>query len=482
MEKVYRELDRADSRTLMGFVRAFWPIIEPAREFVPGWAMSAIAEHLEAVSRGEITRLLINVPPGFSKSLLTSVFFPAWEWGPRGLPSTRYLCASYTESLTVRDNRRCRAIVTSDRYRAAWPNVVLMGDQNQKIRFDNTETGWKLASSVGGVGTGERGDRVIIDDAISVRDAESDVKLDSALQWFTEVIPTRINDAGKSSIIVIMQRVHERDIAGHILDSTMGYDVLTIPMEYDSSALVRSSIGWTDPRAETGETYAWPERFSEQYIEEQLKPELRSWGGDYAVSAQLQQRPAPRGGGMFKRDKFSISDSPGRGGQVFRGWDLAASKDGRAAWTVGVKMRRQTNGMVYVEDVVRFRGGPDEVEATIRQTAETDGPSVRISLPQDPGQAGLSQKAALAKKLEGYDFKFSPESGSKEDRARPLAAQVNSGMVSLVRAPWNDVFLSEFASFPMSKFKDQVDAASRAYSELIRKKAPIPYVGPEIIR
>src|SRR5258705_269192 len=134
----------AYEKSLISFVDYVWPVVEPAIPFVKGWAISAIAEHLEAVTHGEIKRLLINVPPGFSKSLLTDVFWPAWEWGPQNKPWYRYVCAAYSNHLTERDNMRCRNVVMSDRYQRLWaPRFKISNDQFTKVKFANDQTGWK---------------------------------------------------------------------------------------------------------------------------------------------------------------------------------------------------------------------------------------------------------------------------------------------------------------------------------------------------
>jgi predicted phage terminase large subunit-like protein len=241
-----------------------------------------------------------------------------------------------------------------------------------------------------------------------------------------------------------------------------------------------TSIGWHDPRVEEGEL-AFPERFSRPVVDD-LKKELRGWGGTYAESAQLDQLPAPRGGGMFQRDKFQVVapfDVPA-GGQVVRGWDLAASTGMDSAYTAGVRMRR-VKGRIYIEDVQRVRGTPRQVELLISNCAQHDGATCTQDLPQDPGQAGKAQKSYIAQVLHGHKFQFSPETGSKEDRAAPLAAQVEAGNVALVRGPWNDAFITEAASFPVGKFKDQMDASSRAYSALLRKPVELMAAAPEII-
>ena len=304
-----RALDRADAEEdLLNFVRLTWPAIEPARPLVEGWVLGAMCEHLTAVTEGEINRLLINVPPGFMKSLLVDVFWPAWEWGPRRLPETRYLCFSYSEELTKRDNGRFRNLITSPRYRELWGGVFGPGDQFGRRKVENDKTGWKFASSIGGVGTGERGDRVIIDDPNNVKKAESKAVLESTNLWLTEVMPDRLNDQGQSAIILIQQRTNERDCSGTLLSLEADYVHLSVPMEYDQRRHYVNALGWQDPRTTEG-ALAWEERFPREEV-----AKLRRIKGSYAYAGQYQQLPAPRGGGILKRADWQLWPL---GGEVF---------------------------------------------------------------------------------------------------------------------------------------------------------------------
>tara|TARA_R110002167_G_scaffold93122_2_gene249807 strand:+ start:5594 stop:7096 length:1503 start_codon:yes stop_codon:yes gene_type:complete len=459
--------------SLLEFVKAGWHTLEPGTEFVYGWAVEAMAEQLEAVTRGETRRLLINVPPGCTKSMLVNVFWPAWEWGPRNMPDYRYINASYGADLSIRDNMRCRDLIQSEWYQANWGDKFQMkGDQNAKILYENDRTGWRFAASVGKGITGRRGDRIIVDDPHSVENVESDVVRERALRWFFETLSSRFNKLDESALVVIMQRVHDRDLSGAILSKDLGYTHLCLPMEYEADH-PHKSTHFTDPRTEDGELL-WPERFSPRAVEEQ-KQTFRAWGGTYAEAGQLQQRPVPRGGGMFKRDDFEIIDHiPAHITVVARarGWDLAATDSKRAAHTVGAKLAKLSDGRIVIEDIVRGQWGPAEVEAKLLACANVDGPGIVQFIPQDPGQAGKSQVRAFAAMLEGFNARFSPESGDKETRAMPYAAQVEVGNACLIRAPWNDAFLAEAALFPAGQFKDQIDAVTRAYDWILQNRAP----------
>lgn len=297
---ILRELDRIDAEeSLLRYVEIMWPVLEPAQPFKNSWALGAICEHLTAVTDGEIKRLLMNVSPGFTKSLTTDVFWPSWEWGPQNLPQMRYVCASYSHALTIRDNMRFQRLVESDAYRAMWGNRWAKDERQwEKIKCANNKTGWKIATSVGGIGTGERGNRFIIDDPNSVQEAESDLIRDGTNRWFREVVPDRLNTLDEDAILVIQQRTHELDVSSVAIE--LGYVHLMIPMEYDAARHCVTVLGWEDPRRRDGDL-AWPERFPNDAIQE-----LKIAKGPYAWAAQYDQSPAPRGGGIIKRDWWQM--------------------------------------------------------------------------------------------------------------------------------------------------------------------------------
>ena len=452
---------------LKHFVTQMWPVLEPGREFTQGKPIDAVCEHLEAVADGEIKRLIINIPPGCTKSMLTNVFWPCWIWGPRRRPSARFLSIAYNAGLTVRDNRRSRTLLESDEYKRLWPHVSLNPHEQNVQKFSNLQQGFRMASSTGGRVMGERADIVIIDDPNDTAKVESEMAIEGALQFFTEVLPTRINDPKNSCMVVIMQRVHARDISGFILSQELGWDHLCLPMWYEKDRHCVTSIGFEDWRREEGELL-WPERFDEDSLERDIKI-MRAWGGDFAIAGQMQQRPVGREGGMFKKKYFEVVDSVPDGGREVRGWDLAATskaQNPRAAYTTGVKAKL-IGGVLYITDVVRVRKEPAQVEEFIYQCAVADGYQVTQDIPQDPGQSGKAQKAALAKRLEGFDVRFGQETGDKVNRAIPLSAKGELGLIKLKRGLWNEDFLAEITMFPRGDYKDQVDGLSRCYARLL---------------
>lgn len=425
--------------------------------------MDAICDHLEATAKGDIKRLLINIPPGTSKSTATSVFFPAWLWGPYGWPEARFIGASYEQSLATRDNRKNRLLVESEWYQSRWP-ISLTSDQNEKTSFENTHRGWRQSCAVKSM-TGKRGDFVVWDDPLSPEKAYSEVERDTANRVFAETLPTRLNDPENSVIIIIMQRLHENDPSGYILARDLGYEHLCLPMEYEADKPCSTSIGFKDPRTKEGELL-FPKRFSRKVVDRD-----KAVMGSFAVAGQFQQRPVPREGGMFKHHWFNVVNAIPNGTEFVRGWDLAASTKSTSPYTAGVKIGKTPEGRFIIADAKRERFNAGEVRRLIKNTATQDGLDCIIDIPQDPGQAGKAQAQDIVRDLAGYIARYSPESGDKATRADPLAAQAEAGNVDILKGDWNTAYLDEICSFPFGEYMDQVDASSRAFNELSKPKA-----------
>ena len=279
-------------RRLHEFVRQAWPVLEPETPFVDGLHVRAVCDHLQAVTAGRLRNLIMNIPPGHAKSLLTAVFWPAWVWIDH--PEARWLFSSYREPLATRDSVKCRRLIESAWYQQRWGDrYQLTDDQNQKQRFENTRTGYRVVVPMG-TGTGERGDYVVVDDPHSVDQADSDKERQAALDWWNGAMATRLNNLSTGHKIVIMQRLHESDLTGDLLGKG-GYEVLCLPAEFEPERRCSTSLGWTDPRTECGELL-WPEKVTRSALES-----LKGTLGSYRYAAQYQQRPSPAEGGLFKR-------------------------------------------------------------------------------------------------------------------------------------------------------------------------------------
>lgn len=273
-------------------------MVEPGTKFIESWHIREICEHLEAVSSGEIRRLLINIPPRHSKSTIVSVMWPCWEWLVS--PHEKFLCASYSSTLSIRDNLKARRLVQSPWYQERWGHMFkLAGDQNAKQRFENDKTGYRIATSIGGTATGEGGSRLILDDPHGAQSAQSEAIRSSDLEWFDMVWSTRLNDPKRDAMVTVMQRLHEKDISGHILIDLKGWEHICIPAEWDGVKR-KTKLGSYDPRTEKGELIC-PERFGSEEIT-RLKQQL----GIYGTAGQLQQNPSPAAGGILKTSFFRL--------------------------------------------------------------------------------------------------------------------------------------------------------------------------------
>jgi predicted phage terminase large subunit-like protein len=327
--------------SLLGFVEAAWPSLDPS-PFQSNWAMDALCEHLQAVTEGQVKKLLVNFPPRCGKTLVTSVCFPAWTWARSEQsylsgPQVRFLCGSYNDDLSLQNSTKHRRLIQSPFYQRRWgKRFTITLDQNTKTQFDTSAGGSRISTSARGSLLGIGGDIVVLDDPHNTRQAESEAERLSALTWWREISTTRLNDPKQSAIVVIMQKLHEEDVSGVILSSEWGADWchLCIPMEYEHRRHCTTVLGWEDPRGldddgqplivrdETGmrtprdEIAAqaleqrdgwlmWPERFGPKEIA-RIKAEL----GPYMASGRLQQAPMPAKGGIFQREWWQLYESP----------------------------------------------------------------------------------------------------------------------------------------------------------------------------
>ena len=407
---------------------------------------------LQKVADGETHRLMLCMPPGSAKSRYASVLFPPWMMAR--CSGFDIIGASNTTDLAERFSREALGFIRDNSTELGYG---LMRDTAQD--WSTTQRGAYRATGIGGAIAGRRADLALIDDPVKSReDVQSAGNREKQWNWFTSDLRTRLKP--NAAIIVIMTRWHPDDLGGRLLDRQPGlWRVVSLPAIADEN----------DPLGRAPGEWLWDGDPAYGYGAELRKvhAELMAAGATRDWSALYQQKPTDQEGSLFKVVRIGVEDVAPVGGQIVRAWDLAATKQIGTRdpdWTVGVKLQRTPQGRYIVLDVVRFRGGPDDVQSAIVNTAKQDGHAVKIGLPQDPGQAGKTQVLYLTRALAGFTVESSPETGDKETRAGPAAAQVNGSNFAMVKAPWNAVFLDELAAFPGSAKDDQVDALSRAFS------------------
>jgi len=493
----------------LDFVELTWPVIEPGQPFVRGRVQEAIALHLEAVTAGRITKLLCNVPPGSTKSLLVNVFWAAWEWGPKGRPDLRYMSWSYSPDLTLEHNDLCRKIIKSEIYQRFWGERFRLDESSDaKGFYRNDKGGWRRSSSIKGAATGFRADRLIFDDPHNVKDADSTASLEEATRWFAKTLPTRVrNTSGEvkvrvpywvrdvhglleddpddprpvtaSATVGIMQRVHLYDVSGMILENpALGYEVLLIEMRYkgDEHPARRSpnwrpsTIGYQDWRTVHGEL-ADPVRFPEDKVTE-LETQMMLKGGADAVAAQLDQWPLQLGGSWFTEKSLPIIEPEAAPpGVDKRGWDWAGSEAKTANQTTDARVRRGADKGWYLMDSAAMHGGPGDVDERVRQRHREDPRNVDWSIPRDPGAAGIHFAAYVIRELTaGRYVQDTPETGSKVTRMKPVSGQAKIGNFKIVRHPGCEITRSQLIDFPYGEL-DIPDAISRAFAAHVHMPA-----------
>ena len=474
------ELSKLESEeSLVDFIKHGWRWVDPAF-YVDGKHTEIIAVHLEAMVRGELTpdevsKILINIPPGHQKSLTVCVFWPAWCWGPLNRPDLRFMFTSYRGELALRDADRSRQLIKSQWYQMNWGNrFELIRSQDSKGRFGNNKGGYRYSTSIAGI-MGEGGDYVILDDPHNVEQAESVDVRKEMIRKLDLALPTRVRNP-KGGIVVIMQRLHEQDFSGHVLRNEPDEWVhLCLPAEYEAdhptpikTPLINPATGepWCDWRTEDGELL-FPELFDGNRIQK-LKAPL----GVYGVAGQLQQRPTPREGTMFKREDLennviTLEEFKRLKMRKWcRGWDFAASKD-KGDFTSNVKGALGVDNNVYFVFCQEVRESSSTVRAMFKRFVEADGTGVIARIPQDPGQAGKDQAEQYLKLMPGYPVKAVRPTGDKETRAEPLSSGVQVGTVKFVLGDWNDTMFERLAGFPAPGSPDDVvDAAADCYNEL----------------
>ena len=447
-------------RSLAYFAKSVWHILEPGTPLKWGWVLDVVCAHLEAVTRGEVIRLLINVPPGSMKSLLTSVIWPAWEWGPKGLPHHRFMGTAHAQHLAVRDNMKCRRLIQSEWYQKRWP-VELVGDQNAKTKFENTASGFREAMSFTGL-TGSRGDRVILDDPHSVDDANSATKLKSDIVTFREALPSRVNNE-LSAIIIIMQRLHSEDVSAMAL--SLGYKHLCVPMRYEGKKQISTLFSdRLDPREQDGELM-FPERFSEEQVRE-LEQSL----GEYATAGQLQQRPAPRGGGIFKETWWQYYTVPPRIKYRTIYADTAQKTKEQNDYSVFQSWGMGFDGRIYLLDMIRGKWEAPELlvqaKAFWNKNKAIAGQGMLRAIKIEDKSSGTGLIQQLRKERIPVDG--IPRGTDKVSRALDVTPQVQAGNVVLPEnASYLSDILSEASGFPNAPHDDTLDPLMDAISDML---------------
>lgn len=506
----------AAEQSLSEFLRGAWPYIDP-NPYQDGWHLDAVAEHLEAVTRGKIKRLIINIPPRMSKSSLVSIAWPAWTWaqsppppppppagtkppvdplslqfpdtGPKFLknfshplsgPHTQFLFASYAQSLALRDSTKTRRLLESPWYQKYWGNRFhLVDDQNTKVRFENSKGGYRLATSVGGSLTGEGGACIVIDDPENATEITSDAMREQVALWWDEAMSTRLNDPKEGAYVIIMQRLAENDLTGHILSKDNGeYVHLCLPMEYEANRHCATKIGFSDPRTQEGELLC-PERFGPNEVEE-FQRNL----GPYGYAGQMQQFPTPRGGGIIKREWWQVwpkwEEETDEDGQPLRPLEyppmdyIVASLDPAytekqendfSALTIWGVWRDERD----LPKLMLMRAWQERLElnALLQKVHKSCiNKNMKVDMLLIEAKASGHSVAQELRRLFGseqrYGVQLMEPKGDKVARAYAIQHLFAEGVIFAPNRTWADEVITQAEHFPKGKHDDLVDSATQA--------------------
>ena len=473
VEEIEAQLCRV---SLAEFVQRAWHVLEPG-VLHWGWHQQAICEHLEAQARGEIRDLIINVPPRSSKSSITSIALPAWMWAND--PSERFVCSSYSQSLSLDLGLQQRRLVESDWYRTRFPHVRIAPDAAAKAKFDTTRQGFRISTSTGGTVTGKGGGWILADDPHSTKKGESAADRKNVITHWRQTLSNRGNDAKSVRRTIIMQRVHEADLSGELL-SDGGWEHLCIPQEFEDTKRRATGIGWTDPRTEEGELLQ-PDRMGPKEVA-QAKLDM----GPYAYAGQHQQRPAPMEGGIFKAAWWRFwryaweDDIPELKARTVvinptQVWD-------RQLLSFDCAFKKTDDSDLVCGGVWGCRGAEnflldcvwerlDFVETAQQFQAMTEKWPDAIAKLVEEAANGFAIINSFRAKIPGV-LPIKPQ-GGKDARAYATSPLVAAGNVFLP-LHWRkrDAYILEHSSFPNATHDDAVDMQSQALNYILANEAP----------
>lgn len=428
------------------FVVDFWESVPGTQKLKMNWHIEVICEELQKIAfriRDRIPKegdFVCNQPPGTSKSSCFSILFPAWVW--TWFPECRFICASHTDSLVHDLAYKCRAVILSDKYQELFPNVRLRKDRIAIGDFANTLGGERKSCTVGGASpTGRHADLVIVDDAINPQKALSEVELKNASYFMTGVVPSRVTDKEVSVTILVMQRVHQLDPTGVMLEESKKEGAVPVRL---------LCLPATDSELTTPEYKHYYHEYNEyakcesdgvmdpSRLNKKVLKQIYAKLGSYEYAGQFDQNPVPLGGGVFKEIYFATRKRAAPY-NALRLWyvDTAVSETDASCETAMTLMAKDEEGGYWIEKVIRGHWEPTDRDKQMKIACQYTArryPNQQVAMwvEREPGGSGKTAFQYIAKHLAGFVVKPHNPRGKKEVRAAPFASQAASGNVFLV--------------------------------------------------
>jgi predicted phage terminase large subunit-like protein len=440
-------------RDLVSFNERSFYELNPQKRFIPGLHIEVMASKLEACRQGRFKRLIINLPPRGLKSHCTSIAFVAWWLGHN--PTGHVICASYGQELADKLARDCRLVMLSPWYQRLFP--TRLANRQAVHDFTTTEQGSRLATSVGGVLTGRGADLILLDDPLKPDEALSEPRRKAVNDWYDNTLVSRLNDKATGRIIIIMQRLHQDDLVGHVLEQEP-WEVVSFPAiaEEEETHTIENIFGQRRYQRKKGEALH-PERESLAVYQT-----IRNTIGEYNFTSQYQQNPSPPGGTMVKTawlKFYEPGELPAEFSQVVQSWDTANKStelsDYSAGTTWGVLHKRY-----YLLDVFRQKlNYPDLRRAILEQAKRYNAKNIVI---EDKASGTQLIQDLNSEFVWGVNAYKPPPGADKIMRLHAQTAMFENGFVLLPQsAPWLADYLHELTSFPGTRYDDQVDSTTQ---------------------
>lgn len=456
---------------LTSFIERSFYELNPQTLLVSSPHIEVIASRLEACRRGATKRLIVNLPPRSLKSHTVSVAFAAWLLGHN--PAQQIICASYGQDLADKHARDCRTLMASAFYRRLFPRTRLSSEKQSVNEFLTTEQGFRMSTSIGGVLTGRGADLIILDDPLKPDDALSETKRTSVNEWYDNTLVSRLNSKETGVIIIVMQRLHQDDLVGHVMDQE-DWEVVSFPAiaEEDESYLIESPLGQRRFERKAGEVLE-PKRESRETL-----ATIRRTIGEYNFASQYQQKPMPLGGAIVKTEwlkRYGPQDLPERFACVLQSWDTA-NKSGELNDFSVCTTWGATYGRYYLLSVFRQRLNYPDLKRAVKDQAHKH--HVNIVLIEDKASGTQLIQDLKAEGICGVEPYDPIPRSDKILRLYARTAEFESGRVLLpYSAPWLEEYVRELTSFPGSKYDDQVDSTTQALAHLKNKASILSWLG-----
>lgn len=453
----YRYLQAVLRQDLSCYIQKVFHTVDYGTPYLHNWHIDLISEYLVACKNREIKRLIINIPPRYMKSIACTVAFPSWLLGHN--PSEKIMCSSYAMGLSTKHSVDTRLIMQQEWYQDLFPHTKLTDDQNTKTKFSTTASGHRIATSVGGTATGEGGNFLICDDPLNPKLAASETERQNAIDWFDQTWSSRLNDKKNGVMIVVMQRLHENDISGHLIDKNADWEVCSIKGIATDSYFINFKSFQKEIKA--------GEPLHEE--RENLKDlEIRKMDlGSYGFSSQYQQSPTPEDGGIVNIKWFKrYEQEPLKFDRIIQSWDTASKakehNDPSCCTTWGV-----LGNDYYLLDVLVDRLEYPALKGRVISMANRYKPDTILIEDKASGQALLQE---LRRELTMALIGILPKE-EKLIRMSSCSSLIEAGRVYLPKnSSWLASFENELSLFPNSTHDDQVDSTSQFLNWLKKPK------------